>query len=226
VDGSGNTIIVGSFQGTVDFGGGPLVSAGGNDIFVAKFSSAGIPAWSKRFGSTTGETAHSVAASGSDEIVITGEFPSSVDFGAGPLVNTGGADTYLAAFNASGVAQWSKRFGTNGILGSTGQAVSMDAAGNIALTGTIVDLVDFGGGPLGPLGSYDPYVAKFTSLGTHVWSRRFAGAYDDHGQGIAIDVSGNVVFTGDFYDAVDFGGGSLLSPWPSGTDGFVSKYGP
>ena len=195
-------------------------------MFLVKFSSAGVHTWSKRFGSSTGESAHSVAASGSDDIVMTGEFYSSIDFGSGPLTNTGGGDIYLAEFSASGVSRWSKQFGTSGTFGAAGQAVAVDSAGNIALTGTILDGVDFGGGPLGPTGSNDPYVAKFTSGGVHVWSKRFAGSYDDHGQGIVMDVDGNVVFTGDFYESVDFGGGPLLSPWPSGTDGFISKYEP
>ena len=38
VDGAGNVVVVGSFRGSVDFGGGLLASAGGDDIFVAKYS--------------------------------------------------------------------------------------------------------------------------------------------------------------------------------------------
>jgi hypothetical protein len=38
VDGAGNVLLTGNFVGTVDFGGGPLSSAGGYDIFVAKLS--------------------------------------------------------------------------------------------------------------------------------------------------------------------------------------------
>jgi len=41
VDTAKNTLVTGWFAGTVDFGGGPLISAGSSDIFVAKFG----PAW-------------------------------------------------------------------------------------------------------------------------------------------------------------------------------------
>jgi len=37
VDASGNAIVTGYFPGVVNFGGGALASAGGYDIFVAKF---------------------------------------------------------------------------------------------------------------------------------------------------------------------------------------------
>ncbi|MBI2819399.1 MAG: hypothetical protein HYX73_05410, partial [Acidobacteria bacterium] len=38
VDGNGNAVVTGAFNGTVDFGGGGLTSAGGGDIFVVKLS--------------------------------------------------------------------------------------------------------------------------------------------------------------------------------------------
>jgi chitodextrinase len=41
VDGSGNVIVGGLFSGSVDFGGGPLTSAGGYDIYLAKYTAAG-----------------------------------------------------------------------------------------------------------------------------------------------------------------------------------------
>ena len=36
-DASGNVIVAGRFEGTVDFGGGALTSAGLSDIFIVKF---------------------------------------------------------------------------------------------------------------------------------------------------------------------------------------------
>jgi hypothetical protein len=37
VDGAGNVLVTGRFQGTLDLGGGALASAGGWDMFLAKF---------------------------------------------------------------------------------------------------------------------------------------------------------------------------------------------
>src|SRR4029077_20154747 len=41
IDSSGNVVVAGPFQGTVDFGGGPLTSAGVYDIYIAKYSATG-----------------------------------------------------------------------------------------------------------------------------------------------------------------------------------------
>src|SRR5438445_3254 len=45
LDASGNIFVAGIFQGTADVGGGPMVSAGSDDIFVAKYSPAGQYLW-------------------------------------------------------------------------------------------------------------------------------------------------------------------------------------
>ena len=49
VDASGNVLVTGFFSGTVDFGGGSLVSAGGREIFLAKYDGNGAHVWSQRF---------------------------------------------------------------------------------------------------------------------------------------------------------------------------------
>jgi hypothetical protein len=55
VDPNGNILVTGNLYGTVDFGGGPLTSAGGFDIFVAQYTATGAHMWSKRFGGTTAD---------------------------------------------------------------------------------------------------------------------------------------------------------------------------
>jgi hypothetical protein len=41
---------MGYFGGTVNLGGSDLTSAGGVDVFVAKFDPSGVHQWSQRFG--------------------------------------------------------------------------------------------------------------------------------------------------------------------------------
>ncbi len=224
LDGSGNIVATGYFNGSVDFGGGTLSSSGGRDIYVAKYSSTGSHVWSKRMGGTLDDVATSVAVDGSGNVFITGNFvSSSVDFGGGALLNSAGADIFLAKYSSGGTHVWSKRFGGSFTANEMGNDVTTDGAGNVFLTGAVVDTIDFGGGPLPSDGWYDIYLAKFSPTGAHVWSKRTgAGA----GKGMATDGGDNVIAAGSFSGGtrVNFGGTDLLSP--GGDDTFLVKLGP
>jgi len=96
VDEGGNVAATGFFQGAVDFGGGPLVSAGSYDIFVAKLAATdGAPLWSKRFGSASDDIGYAVAMDAAGDVVATGYFQGTVDFGAGPLTSAGAQDAFV-----------------------------------------------------------------------------------------------------------------------------------
>lgn len=226
VDGAGNIVVTGTFQGTVDFGGGPLTSAGEFDIFVAKFDASGTHLWSKRFGDTGGDYGNGVAVDGAGNVLVTGSFRGTVDFGGGSLTSGANADIFVAKYDASGAHLWSNRFGYAGstLYGSdSGESIAVDGSGNVVVTGYFSDTIDFGGGPLVSAGSADIFVAKFDPNGVHVWSRRSGSASPlDAGHDVTVDGSGNVLVTGDFEGTVDFGGGPVTSAgdW----DIFVAKY--
>jgi lambda repressor-like predicted transcriptional regulator len=222
VDGSGNVLLAGWFNGTVDFGGGGLISAGAEDIFVAKFTAAGSHLWSKRFGSTGTDRARVAAVDGSGNVVVAGAFSGTVDFGGGGLISAGGLDIFVAKFSgADGSHIWSKRYGSTGTDG--GAWVAVDGSGNILLTAAFQGTVDFGGGGLTSAGDDDIVVAKFSGAdGSHIWSKRYGDTGTDDGFGVAVDGSGNVLVTGQFQGTVDFGGGGLTSA--GGLDIFVAKF--
>jgi hypothetical protein len=222
-DRSGNALLAGNFSGTVDFGGGPLTSAGSRDIFVAKFSGAdGSHLWSQRFGATDYDVPYAVTADGSGNVIVTGSFYGTVDFGGGPLTSAGSYDIFVAKFSGvDGAHLWSRQFG--GPNQDTGNGVAVDGSGNVLVTGEFMGPVNFGGGPLTSAGSFDIFVAKFSGVdGAHLWSQRFGDTGDDGGHPIAVDASGNVLVTGYFCGTVDFGGGPLTSA--ACGDIFVAKF--
>jgi hypothetical protein len=223
VDASGNVIVTGHFWGTVDFGGGALTSAGYNDIFVAKFGSDGAHLWSKRFGDGNNQEAYSVAVDASGNVIVTGDFWGAVDFGGGTLTSAGDWDIFVAKFgSADGAYIWSKRFGD--VSYQHAQALAVDASGNVIVTGWFDGTVGFGGGTLTSAGNYDIFIAKLGSAdGAHLWSKRFGDGSHQFANAVAVDASGNAFLTGNFEGAVDFGGGTLTS---AGTyDIFVAKLG-
>jgi hypothetical protein len=222
VDGAGNVLLTGEFDGTVDFGGGPLTSAGSGDVFLAKFDRSGNHLWSKRFGDAGGEVGYSVAVDGTGNVLLAGSFTGTVDFGGGPLASAGYFDVFVAKFDSAGNHLWSKRFGDD--LYQRGYSVAVDGAGGVLLTGEYYGTLDFGGGPLtsASLGFNDIYVAKLDGAGNHIWSKRFGDANMQGGLDVETDGARNVVLTGGFEGTVDFGGGPLTSlGW---SDVFLTKF--
>ncbi len=209
-DNSGNIFITGVFYGSVDFGGGALISAGGSDIFIAKFDNNGNHLWSKRFGDTDYESAGSIDIDTSGNVFIIGYFNGSVNFGGGILTSAGSNDIFIAKFDNNGNHFWSKHFGGNFNI-QYRYSITTDASGNVFITGNFYGTVDFGGGFLTSAGSYDIYIAELDEQGNHVWSQRFGDSNNQHGYSIITDARGNVFIAGGFEGSVDFGGGALIS---------------
>ena len=221
VDGSRNVILTGYIEGTVDFGGEPLTSAGFDDIFVVKLDSSGNHVWSKRFGDWNEfQIGESVAVDDSGNVVVTGNFQSTVDFGGGTLTSAGEVDIFVVKFDPGGNHIWSQCFGDASPQWS--KSVAIDYSGYVVITGIFLGAVDFGGELLTSGGSHDIYVADFDGGGNHIWSQSFGDASGQRSNGVTMDSSGNIVVTGDFQGTVDFGGGTLTSAGE--VDIFVVKF--
>jgi len=211
IDGEGNVIVAGYFEGTVDMGGGTLTSAGAWDIFVARFDAAGNHIWSKSFGDATHQYVYGLIIDTFGDIIIAGSFYGTVDFGGGLLVSAGGSDMFVAKFDASGNHVWSKRFGDSASNQSCTGIATYGSGYRFVLTGFFYGNVDFGGGALTSAGLGDVFVAKFDAAGNHRWSQRFGGAGEEQGMQIVVDDAGIVTMAGAFRDSLDLGGGALTS---------------
>ena len=67
----------------------------------------------------------------------------------------------------------------------------------------------------------DVVVAKYTMTGDHVWSYRYGDLGKDLANAIVCDNAGNILVTGYFTVAIDFGGGEHTNT--GSLDGFVLK---
>ncbi|APR82565.1 Hypothetical protein A7982_07914 [Minicystis rosea] len=158
-----------------------------------------------------------VAADGAGNVLLVGTFFDSIDLGGGLLTSAGGQDIFVAKLDASGKHLRSKRFGDAGE--PTGVSIAADSADNAIVAGFFGGSLDFGGGLLVSSGSpASIFVAKLAADGSHIWSEAFdsGGAAD-----IVVDHGRNLLITGNFSGAVDFGGGPLASA--GGQDIFLTK---
>ena len=125
VDGSGNVYVTGNFEGTVDFGGGDVTSAGDKDVYVSKYNAAGVHQWTNTFGSHPSEYGYGVAVDGSGNVYTSGYFSGTVNFGAGNVTSAGGSDVFVTKLNAAGVHQWTTTLGGTDIDFSDRVAVDL-----------------------------------------------------------------------------------------------------
>ena len=161
-----------------------------------------------------------VAVASNGDVVVTGYFQGSANFGGVQLTSLGLSDIFLARYSGQGGLLWAKRFGSTG--DDKANAISLDGSGNIAIGGYFSGTVDFGGVPLTSGGSWDSFAAKYTSSGGLIWAKDLGGTDTDEVFGVATDASGNVVVVGAFKGAINPGGGAL--PSNGYLDGFAAKY--
>lgn len=222
VDPQGNVVAAGHFQGSLDLGGGSLYSAGQSDLWIAKFNSAGAHLWSKRFGDASNQGTIHVTVDPAGDITIAGQFKGTINFGAGDLVNSSGIaeDIFVAKLRGDGVALWSKRFGDS--QSQDVRALAVDSVGDVYVGGQLFGTVSFGGPPLS--GGPTLYLAKLDALGGHRWSKGFGVTGSMAAVwGLAVDPTGDVIASGTFNNALDFGEFQVSQP-ASAEDVFVMKF--
>jgi PKD repeat protein len=236
LDGSGNVVVTGSFQGTADFdpsaGTANLTSAGGqydSDIFLAKYDASGNYVWAKGIGGTGNEVGNSLASDGSGNVVVTGSFSSTADFdpgaGTASLTSAGGTDIFLANYDASGNYVWAKAIGTTNT--DVGYSLALDASSNVVVTGSFNGIRDFVFNPFPQMISKSEiFLAKYNASGVNIWEKRIGGISEDVGYSLALDGTGNVVVTGSFQGTEDFdpGAGTANLTSAGSSDIFLAKY--
>lgn len=226
VDPNGNIVLVGDFGGSISFGVGPMNSAGGNDVYVAKLDVVGNAMWSKRFGGTGNETGVSVATDPSGNIFFTGTFSGTMtlDPPCGAVAAKGASDLFVVKLDGAGACQWVRTFGV-ALQSQAARAIAVDQSGNVAITGQAIGAIDFGGGAHTYKGGGDIFVAKLNPTSNYLWSKLYGDASSQIGTDLAFDGGGNLFLVGDQAGTISFNGGNVTAV--GGTpDVFLAKIGP
>ncbi|MBI4511204.1 MAG: SBBP repeat-containing protein [Deltaproteobacteria bacterium] len=220
LDKGDNVLISGYFSDSIDFGKGPMLSAGAEDGFVAKFSPQGEPLWSRTIGGEGSDFAYVVKPDRDGNVFVGGFFTGTVDFGAGPATSEGGEDSFLVKLAPDGKHVWSRTFGGGGEDNVYAIGVSND--GTVALAGysDSATITLAGGEPIATAGGHDVLLAAFSSDGDPLWARTYGDVGDDISWAIAATPSGGWAMAGYFSEKVDFGGGPFTGI-PGSNDLFV-----
>ncbi len=239
-DNLGNIYVGGYFNGnTVNFdpiGTHTLSTAGGFDIFIAKYTSSGNYIWAKSIGGTSSDFIQGMVVKDSN-IYITGYFSSStVDFdpGAGThnLTLKGSNDMFFAKYDTACHYRWAYNVGRSG-SSTLGYDIAVDNVSNVYITGSVgSDSVNFN--PEGSTylvrsaggGSTSIFMAKYDNSGIIKWAKSFGNTGNDIGNSIVTDANQNTYITGKFNNTVSFSLGSDAISLKSlgSNDFFIAKY--
>lgn len=214
VDGAGNVILVGQFDGQANFGGETFVTADQfPDAYVAKFSTEGEHVWSRHFGGPGEQRIDVVEVDDDGTIALGGKFSDSIDLGGGPLMSAGLLDIFVANLRADGEHVWSRSFTSSDMFTTSRVSDIAIADGATVFTADIRDSSDFGGGPSGLLASNNGFTVKLDATGAHVWSRAMGGGDPASflSSAVTIDAAGEVWVAGRFDDEANFGDGPPVS---------------
>lgn len=188
--------------------------------------------WAKQIGDIDLDQGRSIAVDASGNVYTTGYFSKTVDFdpnaGTFNMVSDSGTiDMFVSKLDAAGNFLWAKQISGTDI--DEGDAMVLDAAGNIYITGSFFGTTDFdiGAGTfnLTSAGDRDIFILKLDSSGDLVWVKQIGELNADYGLSIAVDASGNVYTSGAFQMTADFdpGAGTANMTSAGSYDVFISK---
>jgi hypothetical protein len=156
-------------------------NASGSYLYtVAKYNSSGAIQWQRGLGATTSAAGQGIAVDSSGNVYVCGQHTNN-----GTIYNLS-----LAKFNTSGTLQWSKSLDLSTINGTNNifYGIAVDGSGNVCVTGQYTNF----------FGYASAQIARYNNSGTLLWQRTLGPASQSipTGNGIAVDVSGNIYVCG------------------------------
>lgn len=234
-DKNGNVCITGYTGSTTKIAssGAFQTTAGGDlDIFVARFSATGKRLWGTFWGDAGKDYGYGIAVDTLKNLYITGSSSSHTSStstglatkGAFQTSHTNGDAALIAKFDSSGNRKWCSYFGDGATIGF---AVTTDAFNNIYFTGQVL----ISSMSLASSGAYQTttaniFLAKFSSLGSRIWSTYFGGSSNsvDAAYGITMDTSNSVIITGQGSTTGMATSGTYQTSPQGGRDAFLAKF--
>jgi len=150
-----------------------LTSTGGKNLFVGKYSAAGVTLWGKNIsGSSTTPYSYYITADVEDNVYIGGYFDGTLIFGDASLNKTltyhGARDTFFGKYTGTGSYVWAFNFGSS-CYSNYGHKIAVDSKKNVLLAGSFCSTVDFNPGICdlkitAKNGTSDGYIAKYNQI--------------------------------------------------------------
>ncbi len=207
----GAVYVYGTFSGAMSYPGGQVATQGVTDVFLARMDTMGTVEWIRTCGGPGPERATDIAADGSGNVTVTGQFSGTMSFGGTQLTSNGPSqDAFLARYSAAGDLLWSRSAGSTANA-DIGEHVAVDGSGNSYWAGEFSGTASFGA--LQASSTYDPglqapgidvFLAKYSPTGDALWLKKGAARREDRVTGLAANANGHCWIAGQFSDTLTF----------------------
>ncbi|MCX6319424.1 MAG: hypothetical protein NTW29_19260 [Bacteroidetes bacterium] len=158
---------------------------GEQDIFIAKYNTAGVKLWHKLLGSSGNDECKAMIATPDGGCLLAGQTGGNDGDVSG---NHGGDDAWVVKLDATGNIQWKKCYG--GSRSDFANAVAQSTDGGYVIAGT----AESSNGDLtNNHGNYDAWVFKISANGQLEWQRSMGGSRIDVMHGVVCNADGSVV---------------------------------
>ncbi len=180
-------------------------SAFGAGILGEAEPAPGQALWSRRFGGSGLNMGVSIAATPDGGMYVLGQFSQTMDMGLATTHQSAGLeDVFLMKLDRDGDPLWSRSFG--GKSHDYADHVVVDAAGDVFITGSFMEKIDFGGKTHRCRGVHDVFVAKLDGDGNYLWSKAYGDGQDQICLRPLPTGDGGVFLAGYFRGVVNLGG--------------------
>jgi hypothetical protein len=177
LDAAGNIFLGGTFTGTADLDPGPgtnsVTSAGDTDIWFLKLDPDGNHLWGLRLGGTVNEAMAGISVDGSGRLFATGSFRGTIDLDPGPGIQEYTSplnSAYVLVLDGNGEFVYSGTFTATTVINVFASGISVNAMGDVVLTGTYFGTIDADPGPgtvlLSPIGGGSQYLIRLNAINT------------------------------------------------------------
>jgi hypothetical protein len=160
VDAAGNSYVTGAFSGlNVQFDPGREVSALGlQDVFTAKYNTAGACEWVQAAGSENNDVGFGIVLDGTGASYLTGSILVPSGSGGGDVFVS---NLFIMKYDVNGVAQWAQHAGGSG--NDIGLSIAY-SGGDCFLTGLFAATAGFGSKSVTASGPHDVFVTRYGPL--------------------------------------------------------------
>ncbi|MBI2840689.1 MAG: hypothetical protein HYX75_20420 [Acidobacteria bacterium] len=190
-DGAGNVYVSGYTDDA-----GANIGAGGYDLFLLKYDSAGTLQWTRTWGGTNQDWgwfnySPDIAVDSSGNCFVTA---GTFSYGSNPGVYQ---DAVVIKYNTNGTVEWARTWGEPTVH-EEGQAIALDSSGNICVAGVRNSAsYSYTGGAQA---SNHAFILMLDSSGTPLWSRQIDTGTLDFYSSLSLDGSNNIYATGRYYN--------------------------